>query len=111
MRGTIQVNCHPIETGAREAYADVAAVVGGSAGREILPETAVTIAALWQSSGSVGHVLAGFASGGAVDRDELLDDIYRTRLHHGYYTREMDARDRDALDCLSTFVLNYGSGV
>jgi hypothetical protein len=79
--------------------------------QEIRPESAVAIASWWQSSGTVGSVLAGFASGAEVDREELLDDIAATRQaegYHGYPGRQMPKDDRDALDCLATFVLNHG---
>jgi hypothetical protein len=102
---TIQVSARGID--GDSAYANVAAVSVMGYG-EIEPETAVTIAAMWQSPGTVGHVLAGFASGAPVDREELLDDIYRTRKTEGYFTGGMSAADKDALDCLSTFVIHYG---
>lgn len=102
---TIQVRARAIDSDA--AYADVAAVIGNDMGCEITSETAITIAQWWHSPGSIGHVLASFGSGMKVSREELLDDIHRTRMHDGYFTRAMDARDRDALDCLSTFVINY----
>jgi hypothetical protein len=65
--------------------------------REILPATAVTIASWWQSAGNVGRHLAAFASGSAVDRTALLDDIAATRRIHGR---------NDALDCLATFIID-----
>lgn len=46
--------------------------------RRISDRAAVTIAAWWQSPGGVGHVLASFASGVAVERGDLADDIERT---------------------------------
>lgn len=73
--------------------------------REITPESAVTIASWWQSSGTVGSVLAAFASGAEVDRTELLDDIAAT------WPEAIGGIDGDALDCLSTFVINHqGNG-
>ena len=71
--------------------------------REITPHSAKLIASWWQSSGTVGSVLAAFASGCRVDRAALLDDIAATRR-----TEPMLEWDRSALDCLATFVLNYG---
>lgn len=73
---------------------------------EINPSTAVTIASWWQSSGRVGSVLAAFASGSAVDRDALLDDIHRTRV-----TNIINEGDALQLDCLATFVINYEQGL
>jgi hypothetical protein len=107
---TIQVRVrHAVST---SAYADVQAVDSQtgpleSRRREITPESAVAIASWWQSPGSVGSALAAFASGCSVDRGELLNDIAFTRVFEGYYTREMPTCDRRALDCLSTFILNY----
>ena len=107
---TIQVRVrHAVST---SAYADVQAVDSQtgpleSRRREITPESAVAIASWWQSPGSVGSALAAFASGCSVDRGELLNDIAFTRVFEGYYTREMATCDRLALDCLSTFILNY----
>lgn len=89
-----------------QARRDVESVFGGG-GREVDPETAVTIASWWQSSGAIGRVLAGFASGASVSKDDLLDDIAATRNAHGYHTLDMLPPDRRALDCLSTFVINY----
>ncbi len=93
----------------REARADVRSVDAQSAesiidNREIQPETALAIASWWQSSGTVGSVLAGFASGAAVERRALLDDITRTRATAGYIA----PHDQIALDCLCTFVIHYG---
>jgi hypothetical protein len=74
--------------------------------REISDASAVAIASWWQAPSGTGYVLAGFASGCVVDRDELLDDIAATRREADaeYHTDE----ERTALDCLSTFVLHYG---
>ncbi len=96
---------------AHEAYADVARVIAGevtvaSEDREITDAVAVTIAAWWQASAGIGQVLASFASGCAVSREELLEDIARTRIVEGYHTAEMNLSDRDALDCLSTYIIN-----
>lgn len=79
-----------------------------NAGREIQPATAVTIASWWQSSGSIGSVLAEFASGATVDRSALLDDIAATRNTEGYHDGRMSESGKQALDMLATFALNYG---
>lgn len=103
--GHIQIRQPHVDSDA--AMADVRAVLSQTADlqdcREIEPATAVTIASWWQSSGRIGSVLAGFASGAAVERTELLDDISRSRATAGYI-RDDDSR---ALDCLATFVINY----
>lgn len=108
---TIQVRARAIDSDA--VYADVATVIAQdmenmSETMEIADETAITIAQWWHSPGAIGHVLASFGSGMEVSREELLDDIHRTRLTCGYFSREMEGRDRDALDCLSTFIIGYG---
>lgn len=85
-----------------ETMADVAAVIAQNGpprfDREIAPESARAIAYWWQSPGSVGHVLASFASGYPVDHEELLTDIHRSRLEAS------SGPDKQALDCLATFV-------
>lgn len=122
MSGKIQVRENHATS--LDAYANVATVMAQERGpnvyiAEIWPYVAVTIASWWQSSGTVGNVLAAFASGAEVDRTALLDDIDATRREHGYHIAltyvsalhrlvPMAPRDRDALDCLSTFVINYG---
>lgn len=103
MSDTIRVRAsHVSEDQARR---DVESVFAGG-GREVEPETAVTIASWWQSPGSIGHVLAAFASGAAVSKSDLLDDIAATRNAHGYHTFDMLPSDKRALDCLGTFVIN-----
>lgn len=101
---TIQVSARiPIESGTAES--DIAAVQAQAGPlaerREIEPATARAIASWWQSSGTVGHVLASFASGVAVDRTALLDDIAASR--HGMTS----AAEHAELDVLATFVINY----
>lgn len=91
-----------------DIYADVAAVYGNDMGVELTRGSAVNIAAWWQSPGAIGHVLAQFASGLPTDRAELLDDIHATRTAGGYFNGTMAERDKNALDCLSTFVIHYG---
>lgn len=74
--------------------------------KEVSPFTAVTIAAWLQSSGSVGKHLAAFACGAEVSKEELLDDIARTRedLPRDYQDA---ASNWLALDMLATFVINF----
>lgn len=74
--------------------------------KEVSPFTAVTIAAWFQSSGSVGSQLAAFACGAEVSKEALLDDIAATRQG---FVRDYDSAESDwlALDMLSTFVINY----
>ncbi len=100
MGTTIQVQAHQINEDA--ARADVSSAAATD--QDIAESTAVTIAAWWQSPGSVGHVLAAFASGAQVSAQELLDDIDATRRHEGYHTGAMAPPDRQALDCLESFV-------
>jgi hypothetical protein len=47
-------------------------------GQVISGDIARTIASYWQSSGTVGHVLASFASGRMVSMLSLKKDILRT---------------------------------
>lgn len=70
---------------------------------EIEPAAALAIAAAWQSPGTVGHVLASFASGAPVSVSDLLRDIYLTRLDVGY----VSPRQGVALDMLATFAMNH----
>lgn len=103
---TIQVRAHHVTSS--HAYECVRQNYGIA---EVHPSVAVTIASWWQSSGSVGSVLAAFASGAEVDREGLLNDIHRTRLAEGYYRDgngpSMSDDDMLALDMLATFVINY----
>lgn len=89
-----------------EVYADIEAVLAQDCPheqrREITPSSARSVAFWWQSPGRVGHVLASFASGVAVSREELLADIERSRD-----TIDVTSDQLRELDCLSTFVLNY----
>lgn len=75
---------------------------------EIGDAAALTVAAQWQASGSVGSVLASFASGCLVSRASLLDDIAATRRQAGPWIAPSDAR---ALDQLATFVIRHGGEV
>ena len=68
---------------------------------ELTPEAAVTIAAWFQSPGTVGNQLAAFASGSRVDAGAVLDDIAATRKTEQWLTDE----DHRALDMLSTFIV------
>lgn len=68
----------------------------------ITPATAGTIASWWQSPGGIGSVLAGFASGAAVKRAELLDDIHATRQ-----ADKPTGDDVTALEMLAKFVSEY----
>ena len=86
------------------AYADVRAVlIGDDMGAEITDSSAVTIAAWWQSPGSIGRHMATLASGLPVVLSDLLDDIHHSR-------KEADTElDRQALDCLATWAINHPS--
>lgn len=53
------------------------------------------LAAKWQSSGTVGSVLAELASTGSADVDALMRDMERTVIHAGLYT--VATNDMDAL--------------
>lgn len=67
---------------------------------EISDMAARTIASWWQSSGAVGSVLASLASGCAVSRDELIEDIAMTgRTASPMWPRE--------LEMLATWALNH----
>lgn len=96
---TIQVRAQHVSS--EYANANVAAVSVMGTG-EVEPETAVTVASWYQSPGAIGHVLASFASGAAVDRTELLDDISAT------VRSDLGGEWPLELECLSTFVINYG---
>lgn len=104
---TIQVRAPHVDT--YSVAHDV--LTSHNANHEIAPATAVTIASWWQSSGNVGNVLAGFASGATVDRGALLDDIAATRHVEGYHNGRMNTADMMDLDMLATFVLNYRKGI
>jgi hypothetical protein len=69
--------------------------------REITDNCAATIASWWQSSGTVGSVLATLAGGLETDVVDLLNDIHLTRQD------VTQRRDKDALDMLATWAL-YG---
>ena len=65
----------------KETLREVLSVVDGTAktdNGELSDGAARSIAALYQSSGSIGSVMASLASGCAVNRDELLADISDT---------------------------------
>ena len=85
------------------AWRDIRRSVGV---KEVEPHTAVTIAAWFQSPGTVGKHLAGLASGCAVVRGDVLDDIAATRRD---FPRDYDSAESNwlALDMLATFVANY----
>lgn len=88
---------------AEQDIAAVAAQTGDPATfRDIESTTARAIASWYQSSGSVGSVLASFASGREVDRSALLNDISATVFHDFAGEWPME------LELLCTFVINYG---
>lgn len=94
----------PNETAARVDVDAVARQQGSlTERREITDETAVTIAAWYQSPGSVGRHLATLASGLPVDLDDLLRDIHNTRAE------VTDNFERACLDCLATWAINHAS--
>lgn len=72
--------------------------------REICDAAAVTIAAWWQSPGSIGHVLATFASGLPVTSDDLIGDIVATMAndHPG-------EREAACLDALASYAMTHGT--
>lgn len=76
--------------------------------REITDETAVSIAAWYQSPGTVGHVLASLASHMPVDVEALLDDIARTRQGVSDSNGERYF-EYACLDCLATWAINHPS--
>ena len=85
------------------AWRDIRRSVGV---KEVEPHTAVTIAAWYQSPGSVGKHLAALASGCEVSVDDVLDDIAATRRD---FPRDYQSAESNwlALDMLSTFVINH----
>lgn len=98
----IQIRTRHLDTD--ETHSDVKAA--SERGEEITPAAAVTIASWWQAPGGTGYVLAGFASGAKVDRDELLEDIFYTSTE-AYRDGNLSVEDKLALDMLSTFVIRY----
>jgi len=68
----------------------------------ITAASARAIAFWWQSPGAVGHVLASFASGVAVQRADLLEDIARSRGTDGVTEGQLGE-----LDALAAFVEEY----
>ena len=77
MSATIQVGGY-VNVTTDAVNADVRAVITSDMNTLLLPSSARTIASWWQSPGSVGHVLASFASGMEVSREELLTDIRKS---------------------------------
>jgi len=67
---------------------------------ELSDAAAKTIASWWQSSGTVGSALASLASGAAVDRDYLYEDIGAT----GRTAMPMWPRE---LEMMATWCLNH----
>lgn len=65
------------------AEAELEVMACGDAGRVISTSCAATVAAWYQSSGTVGSVLAALASGRWVAREDLLGDIAATRRQVG----------------------------
>ncbi len=102
---TIQVPFEPSDLTADDVYDEIAALIAhnnqSTERKELTPQTARVLATWWQSPGRVGHVLAGFGTGVAVDRDELLADIAATK------PEASTEHDRDALDYLASFVSTY----
>jgi hypothetical protein len=98
---TIQVR----ETHVSSETAYAAVLKARSAATRIDGATAVTIASWWQSPGRIGSVLAGFASGAEVARQDLLDDIDATRAEQG--EEQIAGRDSDALHSLAAFVSDH----
>jgi hypothetical protein len=92
---TIEVHA-PIATTC-EVFEEVAARYGV---REVSDSVALGIASMWQSPGTVGHVLASFASRRPVSLSDLLEDIRMTRA-----TERMPADDEKALDMLATYAI------
>lgn len=68
------------------------------AGIPFSDSAARTVAMWWQSSGTVGSVLAAFASGMEVDENDFLTDIYNTR--------KANPESKDDMDILDWWVLN-----
>ena len=88
-----------------DATAEVAAVIAGTIetdNGELSDGAAKAIAAAWQSPGTVGNVLASLASGHAVNRWALGDDITATG-------RQADPMWPTELECLATWAINYDS--
>lgn len=81
-----------------------ALVYGGKVKVEGLDHPARQIAASWQSPGTVGSVLAGFASTGEADMDELFDDMQRVINHAGRFAATYTVADRD-MDRLRELVI------
>ena len=103
MSNTINVKDHPIlSTAAASPHMNVMRL-----GKEFetpngeMPDSmARTVASWYQSSGSVGSVLAAFASGRDVDRDALFEDIAATaRAQNPMWPAE--------LEYLATWLLNH----
>lgn len=88
---------------------DVRAVLASDMGTELADHSAVTIAAWWQSPGTVGRHLATLASGLPVDLEDLLDDIHATRKEAADSGYPLLRKDSDAFDCLATWAINHPS--
>jgi hypothetical protein len=76
--------------------------------REVDDHVALAIAAMWQSPGTIGHVLASLASGHTVKVSDLLDDIHHTRREatdNGTLTSADDLQ----LGMLATWALTHPS--
>lgn len=89
----------------RRVRADVELVMEGPWGEEISDSTARTIASWWQSSGTVGSILASVACGCTVSVDALLDDIYYTT--GAWRDITPSSEDGRALGCLATWTMNH----
>lgn len=102
---TIQVPFEPSDLTEKDVYDELDALIAHNSQsahrKELAPQTARVIATWWQSPGAIGHVLAGFGSGVAVDRNELLRDVAATKQEA---TAEHDCSE---LDYLESFVNTY----
>ncbi len=98
---TVRVHAEQIDSG--EMYYDVAEVIAAG-DREIRSATAVSIASMWNETGSLA-VLGRFSSGDAVELRGLSDAIADVRDRYGYHDGQMSKANRDALDCLVTFAI------
>jgi len=99
---TIQITEPPLS--AEEVRAEILTVIDGTAtteNGELSDAVARTIAAWWQSSGTVGSLLASLACGHAVDRDALYEDIAAS----GRTAMPMWPRE---LELMATWALNHG---
>lgn len=91
--------------------AELDAEVGevGALGGKINDAAAVTIAAQWQSPGTIGRHLAALASGAPVDVDLLVDDIDATTAEMERSTADIRERHehRTNLDLLRAWAEHH----